>query len=469
MATLSEVLIAVNEVSQDLDTTVKSAKAKVTEILVVVDDRVTARANMVEALEKAGLKKGRDGAPGNDNNPPTFGDADFVVGAVPGSSFAGIKIKETSSSVIRYIFKGKRGGSGAGAAETKKTESGQAVYAAVAFNLGRHITQADITPDSVEDAKGLFDVDETRENIFKMDDSWVSSCVKGANELWDEFKGLKTRGVKFHRGSSEVKYIEKQFSRVKQAEGVRIDINKWSPADIYVTTTNYKHKCLEEENTLKGLNQCMMHRLVGEGQGPIMFGVSLKKITQAKGKLSKVNVDPKNSRDQFFDSFYRKGPNSADLYMKFKSGVEIQFRGFDGPKALTGFQGEVKGASANQGKVGMGSVNLILKLHGVPQIPNVKQIVETKNSQYAQMVENIKKVIKKTSPGFNETKYAQLLQEKSAAGELDGFMYAMGAASALHDIIMGITDKDKRDQVCEDIILYASSQSVVSAPYYKLQ
>ena len=40
--------------------------------------------------------------------------------------------------------------------------------------------------------------------------------------------------------------------------------------------------------------------------------------------------------------------NAADLYMQFKSNVEIQFRSFDGPKALTGFQGEVKGASANQ-------------------------------------------------------------------------------------------------------------------------
>lgn len=464
MATLSEVLLAVNKVTQDLNTKV-DASATVTKILVMVDDRVTARADMVEALKEAGLKQG----PNDDNTKPNFGSADFVVGKIPESSFAGIKIRETSKSTIRYIFKGKRGGSGAGAAETKKTESGQAVYAAVAFNLGRHITQADITPETVEAAKGMFDVDETIENIFKMDDSWVSSCVKGANRLWDEFKSLKTKGVKFHRGSSEVKYIEKQFSRVKKAEGVRIDINKWSPADIYVTTNNYRHKCLEEENTLQGLNQCMMHRLVGEGQGPIMFGVSLKKITQATADLKKINVDPKTSRDQFYDSFYRKGLKSADMYMKFKSGVEIQFRGFDGPKSLTGFQGEVKGASANQGKVGMGSINLILKLHGMPQIPNVKQIVETKNGQYAPLVANVKKVIKATSPGFSEQKYAEFIDEKTKSGEIDGFMYAMGCAAALYDIITGISNKEKRDQVCEDIILYASSQSVVSAPYYKLQ
>tara|TARA_B100002019_G_scaffold143496_1_gene123692 strand:+ start:91 stop:1485 length:1395 start_codon:yes stop_codon:yes gene_type:complete len=464
MATLSEVLLAVNKVTQDLDTKV-DASARVTKILVKVDDRVTARADMVDALKEAGLKQGANSS----QTRPNFGSNDFVISKIPESSFDGIVIKETSTSVIRYIFKGKRGGSGAGAAETKKTESGQAVYAAVAFNLGRHITQADITPDTVEAAKGLFDVDETRENIFKMDDSWVSSCVKGANRLWDEFKNIKSRGVKFHRGSAEVNYIENQFKRVKKAEGVRIDINKWSPADIYVTTSGYKHKCLEEEQTLQGLNQCMMHRLVGDGQGPIMFGVSLKKITQTNAKLSKINVDPKTARDQFYDSFYRKGLKSSDIYMKFKSGVEIQFRGFDGPKSLTGFQGEVKGASANQGKVGAGSVNLILKLHGLRQIPNVASIVKAKGTQYAALEASVKKVILATSPSATETKYVQFIEEKAAAGELDGFMYAMGSAAALYDIITGITNKDKRDQVCEDLLLYASSKSIISAPYYKLE
>lgn len=463
--TLSEVLLAVNQVSQSLDTEVLKANEKLTEILVKVDDRVTARSDMIEALEESGFRKG----PNSDSNPPNFGSYDFVEGAVPGSTFAGIKIKETNNSVIRFIFKGKRGGSGAGAAETKKTESGQAVYAAIAFHLGRNITSADITPENVESANSMFDVDEKIENIFKMDDSWNLSCIRGANKLWDEFKSLKSKGIKFHRGSSEVKYIEENFSRVKRSEGVRIDINKWSPADIYVTTNNYRHKCLEEENTLKGLNQCMMHRLVGEGQGPIMFGVSLKKITRSNASLKKINVDPKTSRDQFFDRFYRKGVDSADLYMKFKSGVEIQFRGFDGPKALTGFQGEVKGASANQGKVGYGSINLILKLHGLPEIPNTRTIVQQKGQQYVNLEANVKKVIKETSSGFNETKYAQLISKKIENGEIDGFMYAMGAASYLYDIIEGISDSDKKDQVCEDIILYASSQSVVSAPYYKLE
>ena len=464
MATLSEVLLAVNKVTEYLDTEVK-ASATLTEILVKVDDRVTARQDMVNALINAGFKQGPTEGAGIDKNPPSFGSGDFVVGAVPGSTFAGIKLKETNKSVIRFKFKGKRGGgSGAGAAETKKTESGQAVYAAVAFKLGREITSADITEKNVDAAKDLFDVDETIENVFKMDDSWIASSIKGANKLWNTFSHLKGKGIVFHRGSSEVKYIEKAFTRVKKAEGVRIDINKWSPADIYITTKGYRHKCLDEEMTLQGLNQCMMHRLVGE----FMFGVSLKKITN-DAKLSKINVDPKVANDNEFDKFYRKGVNAADIYMKFKKGVEIQFRGFDGPKALTGWQGEVKGSGANQGKVGQGSLNLILKLHKIEQLPNVRNIVQQKNGTYKTMEEGIKQLIKDVSPGFNEKKYTDLIVSKTEAGEIDGFMYAMGCCYYLNKIVGGIKDTKKQNQVCEDIILYASSQSVVSAPYYKLQ
>ena len=37
--------------------------------------------------------------------------------------------------------------------------------------------------------------------------------------------------------------------------------------------------------------------------------------------------------------------------------------------SLTGWQGEVKGASANQGKISLGPVNMILKNHGIKTIP----------------------------------------------------------------------------------------------------
>ena len=444
MATLSDVLLAVNEVTRDLDSaTVTKASDRLAEILVKVDDRVTARSEMAEKLKGAKIP--------------------YEITKVPGSTFEGIVIKETGTSTIRFKFKGKRAGSGAGAAITKQTESGQAVYAAVAFHLGREITSGDITPKSVEAAKDYFDVDEDIPNIFKMSDEWVASCTKGANKLWNTYRDLKSKGVKFHRGSKTVDHIENQFKRVKKKEGVRIDINKWSPADIYVTTREYEAKCLEEEVTLKGLNQCMMERL----QKKVMFGVSLKKIT-GNASLKAINVDRKSASTKVFEKF-EMSSNSADCYMIFKGDTKIQFRGFDGPKSLTGWQGEVKGSSANQGKIGQGSINLILKLHGIPQLPTDFPRKVKNEAQRSELSSYVEAGVQKYGKAFNASKFSSYLQEKIKNKEFEGYLYQKGLCVRIIETINAIKDVNKKNQVCEDLILYASSQSIVAAPFMKME
>ena len=119
---------------------------------------------------------------------------------------------------MNIVFKPKKGGgSGAGAALTKMAESAQAVYAAVAFGLGREITHSDITPANVEKFKSKFDVDENTDKILnELTDDWIASSLLGANKLWDKFKN-KTRNS-FHRGSKTVDHIENQFKRIKKKE-----------------------------------------------------------------------------------------------------------------------------------------------------------------------------------------------------------------------------------------------------------
>ena len=106
---------------------------------------------------------------------------------VPKSSFEGLEIVESSTSVLRIIFKTKGGGSGLGAEGTTIVESAHAVYAArLAFGLGRHITNADITPANVKSYKKFFSVDGKIDEILnKLADVWITSSILGANELWE--------------------------------------------------------------------------------------------------------------------------------------------------------------------------------------------------------------------------------------------------------------------------------------------
>jgi hypothetical protein len=443
MVDISEVLLTLNEVLQGYESEVKKAGAKVTVLQVNGKDRSEIREEIKEKLDKTRVK--------------------YEQKPVPESGFDGLEIQESPTSILRIIFKTKGGGSGAGAAVTELGESAQCVYAAVAFGLGRHITNSDITPDNVKKFEDKFSVDGNLDKIMnEMNDEWIQSSILGANELWDKFKGLKN-GIVFHRGDKTVNHIENQFKRIKKIEGIRIDINKWSPADIYVTTPKYDPKCLEDEKSLKGLNQCMNERI--NPTDPKMFGVSLKKMS-GSASLKVLNFDKKDATEKKFDKV-EMTQESKDVYINFTDGTRIQFRGFSGD-SLSGWQGEVKGSKANQGKIGGGPTNLLLKIHDQKLIDvNVASKLKNKSQRgtvISNLKENLKLVLKNK---YDESEITKMQIDMTEAKFL-AWAYSKSQGMELATILNSMND-NIRNQVCEDFYLYANSQSSISSPYYKLE
>jgi len=436
MATESEVLLALNEALQEYETQVIKATEKITEIRVITGEREEARAQIQSILDKNRIKYGP--APASK------------------SSFTGTQI-DTPSGNVQLIYKKKGGssGSGAGAALTKLTEASQCLYAAIAFGLGRHITNADITEVNAKKFKNMFDTDEKTDSMLNdLPDVWIASCVLGANKLWDTFGGQGK--FVFHRGSKTVDAIENNFKRIKKIEGVRMDLNKWSPADIYIVGSSFDIKCLNEEKTILGLNQCMQERI----ENHTLIGVSLKKIVgTAKIDLKNVFKDMKTTKEY---EGYTFSDTSMDAYLNLKGGTKIQFRSFGGPNSLTGWQGEVKGAQANQGKISLGPVNMILKNHGISTIPtDAARMV--KGRQRAKVYDEIRKGYKKYT-NLPESKINSIIMNAQ-----DSWLYSKLQATQLLDRMEGIRDKNKKNQLIEDLYLYASSQSKYSAAYYKLE
>jgi len=432
--TEGEVLLALNEALQDYETQVVKATARVTEIRVITGDRDGARAEIQGILDKNRIRYGP--APASK------------------SSFTGTQI-DTRDGNIQLIYKKKGGsaGSGAGAALTKLTEASQCLYAAIAFGLKRHITNADVTEENAKKFSSMFDTDEKTESMLNdLPDVWISSCTLGANKLWDTFGG-KGKFV-FHRGSKTVDRIENNFKRIKKLEGVRMDLNKWSPADIYIVSNKFDITCLDEEKTILGLNQCMQERI----ENNTLIGVSLKKIMgTAKINLKNVFKDMKVTKQY---EGYTYSDTSMDGYINISGGTKIQFRSFGGPSSLTGWQGEVKGSQANQGKISLGPVNMILKNHGITPIP----------TDAARKVKSgDKSVLEDILKGYE--KYSKAGKEKvidTVTKAPDSWLYSKLQVTQLLDRIEGIRG-DKRNQVIEDLYLYASSQSKYSAAYYKLE
>ena len=357
---------------------------------------------------------------------------------------------------IRFIYKLRSvsAGSGAGAALTRLSESAQCAYAAIAFGLGRSIKNNDVTTSNLGRYSGTFFTDEDTNKIANsLPDDWVSSSVFGANKLLTTF-GRGGRYT-FHRGDGVVNRINSAFMRVKRIENVRMDINKWNPSDFWMVEKGFNFGRIDGEQTLLGLNQVIQESL----QEKSLIGISLKKM-QGGASLSKKNITSNMNQSKEYTGFsYSR--TSMDGYILLSGGTRIQYRSFGGPNSLTGFQGEVKGANANQGKISLGPTNMILRTYGLPTVPtdaaarvrtdpvSVWNDISFGLRTYARMNQN----------------QIDILRDKVN----QSWLYSKLQVTQLIGIIESIKNRNLRNQLVEDLYLYASSQSRFSSAYYKLE
>ena len=385
------------------------------------------------------------------SNRISFGELTRDVG-----SFGGSEIVTFDMRRVRIIYKLKDNrGSGGGADDTRRNESAQALYAAIAFGLKRKITIEDINGVNVKKFSDKFVIDENVNNILdELPDEWIESSLLGANKLYEKFKKGK---YVFHRGSKQVDLINDIFSRVKKLEKFRMDINKWNPSDIWMISEGFDFKELSKEKTILGLNQVIQDKLEDES----LIGVSLKRMV-GNASISPKNVfkDMKTTRTYNGYEFSKK---SIDAYVLLSGGTKIQYRSFGAGTGLTGFQGEVKGANANQGKISLGPTNMILRNHGVAQVPTnaADRVRREPLAVFNDISIGLKKYAKMSTSEI--TKLA--VDEKIVTQK---FLYSKLQATQLITILESLKP-NLRDQIVEDLYLYASSQSKYSSSYYKLE
>lgn len=442
----TEVLLAVNSALQKYQTKVVKAGPKVDKIRVITSQRAEAQDLISKELKRKGIS--------------FVNEIDKSESSFPVTK---IELKK-SKSVIKLIYKkGAGGGSGAGAAVTKLAESAQALYAALAFNvLKRQITNKDLTKENFKKALETADTDEKFEKLINdLPDDWIESSISGANALYKKYggKGKYT----FHRGSKLVETIEKIFTTINRQERAFGNLNKWSPADIYMIADKSAIRDISEEKTLKGLNEKMFECI----QKNTVIGVSLKKNETGTAKLSEKNfpTDSKITTASFRGT--STNLDAMDGYIKWGSAVseKIQFRSFGGETSLTGWQGEIKGASANQGKVSLGPLNYILKRHGFKELPSSLESARLAEQNSDKHAEDIAKMMVeyKLIKSSEVSAIAKTIQTKS-----NKYRYSKYLVLKLL-LEMERAPKDKADEVVKDIYLYASSQASFSAPYIKLE
>jgi hypothetical protein len=399
---------------------------------------------------------------------------------------------------IRLEVKPTQGGSGAGAVETAKNESAQALFCALRWSRSQDLT---LNNWSFEDLQTVYnancDLNPTSlwsndiEVLLTVNPKWIESHVKGANLIYSHINS-SGKSYTFHRGSSLVKQIEKTFSRCDKAYpgGKNFsDLNKWSPADIYIVSNDFLSSGLSqlvESPTLEVLNQRMQEYFDSKD----LIGISLKKIETGNGRWSVKNHKniPKDVSQVMFRGL--EGTfKSIDIYVKWGPAPQdrIQFRNTG---SSFSWQGEIKGLSAAQGKIGGGIVDGYVEKLFPGKSLGVKSgntTLKTKTHPTGASVSDRKNVTDEIfdmckslkSPGFlndfvddPQTKVNISLgtpdPQASKAESGHSWRYSKYIGLKLAKIINGLNSEQK-DKLVRAWYYYAASQSDLSAVYAKVE
>lgn len=388
-------------------------------------------------------------------------NSNYIVSTDSKDTQIDVLIKNTNKK-IRINVKPPVGGGYSASKKTAIAESGQAVYAQYV------IDNAGVTVDSVIDSQKLkkaYDKCVTTgasfEEIESMDPDWKKSSIMGALKL----KTPYGQGYKYLRGGDMVDKVGDVFKKVKKVQGWYGDLNKWSPADIYIAKSGFTAQQLQEElagiTTWETLNARMFELLKDKK----FIGVSLKKMERG-ANLADINFPTDKSTVDFKYEKMESPMTSTSGYLIMKKGpqeIKVNFRTFT---SSGGFSGEVLGGSARHGKVGHGAMSNLLKSHGFDQLPDnptSRRIAVQGDEKMAEWVAKTSK-----SLGLVNTNQEAEAEMRWLQGDTN-YRQSKYLTVKLFEIINGINDDKKKNMLMEDMYRYASSTVTgVSGPYVKL-
>ena len=370
------------------------------------------------------------------------------------------------------IFKspefGSNTGSGAGAKATEMFESAACWMTALAYKSDGIPDGYVLKESDFESVKAHVSTTATLHEAFMFlnnNSDWMTSTIKTANILYstNEFKNKKYH---FYRGKKIVDVVEDHFKTVNKNEGRPFsNLNKWTPADMYMCECNFDNTLITDTVNFADLNT-KMQILIDQKK---LVGVSLKGIGSGSANISKKNFigGPAKQQRRFTGMRAKSLFGSMDVYFTASPGnIEVQFRATD--TAGKTWQGEVMGESAKHGKIGGGVLDNVLK----KVLGNNKGLFArtgyTKTSSIASAANSLdKKIFKLATDNIDIFDDDVEVTLDRISGMPPKWKFAKYLGLVFADIMRTANTDDKHD-IATKLYLYATSESDQSAPYIKV-
>jgi hypothetical protein len=372
------------------------------------------------------------------------------------------KIKKTAQF-------GSNKGSGGGADATALFEGAACWVTAYRYSLRKNIDpEYVITLEDLEAVSASVDTDKSLELIHEFlinDPAWMKSSIRTANKLYGATKYRNTNFT-FHRGTSIVNIVEGHFKKVNKADGTPFsNINKWTPADIYMCDHSFDTSIITNEMIFQGGINKVLLDLISQKK---LIGVSLKKVESVAANLTEHNFTRASLtvKKPFVKVGSKTLMRSMDIYVEGQ-GVSVQFRATDAEGKT--WQGEVMGSSAKHGKVGGGVMDYIMESvygsgKGVwSEYPSAAAVaVAARGNALNKKIFDLAKKNRQYVCASGEE-----VDLNSISNMRTQWKFAKYIGLLVVDRLMS-GSKEERDEMTTRIYLYATSASDNSAPYIKI-
>ena len=407
----------------------------------------------------------------------------IVVNPHPTKRQLDVIVNPDDVQVIRVMVKpSNSGGARGGSKGARITESAQALYCALRFNVldsdiplsnGSVINTADF-----QTAWNSCDCDATLEEVLAVEGDWQKSCILGANKLYKAFKSPPKNYYKFYRGSGVDALINQAYLKVKNEEPLETvpgSEDKWNPADIWIAKSDFDSSLIPKaasKGLVLNLNQFLVEQF-NTTPYQTLAGISLKQI-KSSANIAAVNQNSvlERAKDIEFNG-YRSSYKSIDVYVDMGKGKEMQFRNF-GSESSAGWQGEISGAAAAQGKMGGAEVWTILNRFGAGYNFNNQNIWRLSDSSPQQISRENYSLMQTYLP--NELPQVVNQEQQVISEMVNGQINEKTPRSYRYSKRLGLQvvdslsnmKKEDADEAIKDIYLYASSQTKTSSIHWKL-
>ena len=339
---------------------------------------------------------------------------------------------------------------------TDQQETLHAYFIATKFNRpNTSYSEEDIEKYGSKDVRSKYDI----KDLYNISSAgWIKSASIVADTVYSKYAGEKYLIVQRSK-SKFVDNISEAFKRLNSLLSVKVNQDKWNPADIWAVSPSLIDTDFSKMESLEDLNSWIDEKF----QLKDLLPISLKQVKKnPKFEIKNHGVKKEKAKYKSYDLGKVSYARSLDMNV-YTSKAQIVFRNFGRPENISG---EILGKGAAGGKVGYGILTQFVNqyVRGTFKPLIAKDIANKYTKNKDMFLLDLYKDIPK---GMIEQDFEDFKKEVKAKKNELTWVISKYQVTKLANALNSMSTLNK-NKLLNNLISYAGSELDVSSVYIKI-